>query len=30
MSFNPQHIKENFETADIELTKEEQQALGEP
>ncbi len=30
MSFNPIHIKENFEAADIELTKEELQALGEP
>ena len=30
MSFNPQHIKENFETVDIELTKEELQALGKP
>ncbi len=27
MSFNPQHIRENFEAADIELTQEEIQAL---
>ena len=30
MSFNSQHIKENFEAADIELTQQELQALGEP
>lgn len=29
MSFNPQHIRENFEAADMQLTKEEMQALGE-
>lgn len=27
MSFNPQHIRENFQAADIELTKEEMQEL---
>ena len=27
MSFNPQHIRENFEAADIELTQDEFQAL---
>jgi diketogulonate reductase-like aldo/keto reductase len=27
MSFNPEHIRENFEAADIELTQEEIQAL---
>jgi diketogulonate reductase-like aldo/keto reductase len=29
MSLNPQHIKENFEAADIELTKEEFKTLSE-
>jgi diketogulonate reductase-like aldo/keto reductase len=29
MSLNPQHIKENFEAADIELTKEEFETLSE-
>lgn len=30
MSLNPQHIKENFEAADLKLAKEELQALNEP
>jgi diketogulonate reductase-like aldo/keto reductase len=30
MSFNPEHIQENFEAADIELTDEEYKALSNP
>lgn len=30
MSFNPQHIKENFDAADIELSEEEMQELNKP
>jgi diketogulonate reductase-like aldo/keto reductase len=29
MSLNPQHIQENFESADIELTQEEFKTLSE-
>jgi diketogulonate reductase-like aldo/keto reductase len=29
MSYNPQHIRENFEAADIELTEEEFKRLSE-
>jgi diketogulonate reductase-like aldo/keto reductase len=29
MSFNPQHIKENFDAADIELTQEEFKTLSD-